>query len=92
MGFVCCDDLHAPFLVVQRVQDFVQARVSLLLVHELHQLCKADVFPFCTIWEDNEMNKMGVTTKEESRWENKVENKCDILQEIENILYFILQR
>lgn len=71
---MCCDDLHAPFLVVQRVQDFVQARVSLFLVHELHQLCKADVLPFGAVWEDNEMNKMGVTAKEESGW-GKVEKK-----------------
>lgn len=37
------DDLHAPGLRVGRVEDLIQSRISLLVVHELDQLGHANV-------------------------------------------------
>lgn len=40
--FVRVDDFPDSLLVVQGVQDFVEARVPLLLVHEVDELIHAD--------------------------------------------------
>lgn len=40
--FVSIDDLHAPLLLVQRVEDLVETRVALLIVHERHELLQGD--------------------------------------------------
>lgn len=42
--FVVVNDLKSTLLVIQGVEDFIEARVSLLLVQEVHELLQIDAF------------------------------------------------
>jgi hypothetical protein len=44
--FVVPDDFHASLFAVERVQDFVEPRITLFFVHENNQLRQSDVFRF----------------------------------------------